>query len=406
METTLIIKNILLPKLEKDPKFSEKKVDATFWEKFAVCLVHLKEDAKPIYALIYSLELDNPEKLIDKLSNIYTQFLKELAESYILGTTTEAIDYLLQSKNEVFLEEVAFLKTMQQAIKSVERKRIKADLPKSYERLTFELSETEIANAIKKKGREDLKEKMKQWDKELLKAEAVLSHENYSDIRFQLAPAKATEIESKLDKKQTKVISLSWIKYAAAACIIITAGALYFKFTQTDLSRFSEPTENTVVTTDAKKENTKPQNITIVLAAIETVSKKITVLESESIGFSGTTKNEITINYKDASKRIASLEKVIETKTIDSKILSQYKTELASLKTQNDKYVFDGKELALFVKNDKSGYSVLLTEDQTYFLKKGRFFYDLKISKVFLPLEKVSDEVTIETLEKIYFENQ
>lgn len=221
METTFIIKNILLPQLEKDPKFSKKKVDATFWEKFAVCLVHLKEDAKPLYVLIYSLELDNPEKIIDKLSNIYTQFLKELAESYVLGTTTEAIDYLLQSKNEVFLKEVRFLKSMQQAIKSVERKRIKADLPKSYERLTFELSETEIANAIKKKGREDFKEKFKQWDTELVEAEAVLSPAVHSEIRFQLAPAKDIEIESKLGKKEIKVVPLSWIKYAVAAIFII-----------------------------------------------------------------------------------------------------------------------------------------------------------------------------------------
>jgi hypothetical protein len=402
METTLIIKNILLPNLEKDNKFSENKVDNAFWEKFATDLLHFEEDAKPIYSSIYSLELDKPEKVIDKLPTINSQFLKELAESYVLDQTTDATDYLLKTNNEAFLKEIDFLKTMQQAIISVERKRIKADLPKSYERLTFELSETEIASAIKKKGREDLKEKMRQWDKELLKADSVLSHENYSEIRFQKAP----EIESKLDKKETKVISLSWIKYASVACVIITAGALYFKFTQTDVSRFSEPTENTVVTNDAKKETTKPQNKTIVLAAIETVSKKTTVLESESMGFSGAKMNEITINYKDASKRIASLEKVIETKTIDSKILNQYKTELASLKTQKDKYVFDGKELTLYVKNDKSGYSVLLTEDQTYFLKKGSAFYDLKISKVFLSLEKVSDEVIIENLEKIYFENQ
>ena len=392
METTLVIKNILLPKLEKDPKFSEEKVDSVFWEKFTTDLVHFEEDGKPLYAGIYSLELDNPEKIIDKLPNMYTQFLKELAESYVLGHTSEATDYLLKTNNQAFFKEVQFLQTMQQAIKSVERKRIKAHLPQSYERLTFELSDADLANVAKKKGREDLREKMKQWDDEL-------KPKREPKIFYSLS----NERDS---KPKPKVISLSWMKYAAAACIIITAGALYFKFTQTDVSTFSQPTENAVVTTDAKKETTKPQNKAIVLASIETVSEKITVQQPESMAFSSAKKHKITINYKDASKRIASLEKVIVlSTTIDSKILSQYKAELASLKIQKDKYVFDGKELTLFMKNDKSGYSVLLTENQTYFLKKGSFYYDLKMTNKNLPLTKVSDIETLDILEKINFQN-
>lgn len=392
METTLVIKNILLPKLEKDPKFSEEKVDSAFWKKFSTDLVYFEEDAKPLYAGIYSLELDNPEKIIDKLPTIYAQFLKELAESYVLDQTSDAANYLLKTNNEAFFKEVQFLKTIQQAVKSVERKRMKANLPKSYERLTFEISDADLANVARKKGREDLKEKMKQWDDELKpkrEPKIFYSLSNESD-----------------SKSKPKVISLSWIKYAAAACIIITAGALYFKFTQTDVSTFSQPTENTVVTTDAKKETTKPQNKAVVLAAIETVSEKTTVQQPESMGFSGAKKHNITINYKDVSKRIASLEKVIVlSKTIDSKILSQYKAELASLKTQKDKYVFDGKELTLFMKNDKSGYSVSLTENQTYFLKKGSFYYDLKMTNKTLPLKEVSDIETLDILEKINFQN-
>ena len=203
METTLTIKNILIPKLEKDSNFSEEKVDTAFWEKFAPNLLHFEEDAKPLYAIIYSLELDNPKKIIDKLPSIYNQYLKELAENYVLEQTSEATDYLLKTNNEAFFKEVQFLKTMQQAIKSVERQRIKAHLPKSYERLTFELSDADLANATKKKGREDLREKMKQWDKELVE-------ESVPDVAM-LAN----------EKVKTKVISLSWIKYASIAAIFI-----------------------------------------------------------------------------------------------------------------------------------------------------------------------------------------
>lgn len=207
METTLVIKNILLPKLEKDSKFSEEQVDSAFWKKFATDLVHFEEDAKPLYAGIYSLDLDNPEKIIDKLPNIYAQFLKELAESYVLGHTSEATDNLLKTNNTIFLKEVQFLQTMQQAIKSVERKRIKADLSKSYERLTFELSEIEIANATKKKGREDLKEKFKNWDEELEQEDVpVISMVNREEETIRAAASK---------------ISFSWMKYASIAAIFI-----------------------------------------------------------------------------------------------------------------------------------------------------------------------------------------
>ena len=204
MKTAIaIIQNIILPKLEKDSKFSGEKVDAAFWKKFTTDLLHFEADAKPIYASIYSLELDNPEKIIDKLPHIYTQFLKELAESYVLDEPSQVTDYLLKTNNASFAKEIDFLTTMQQAIKSVERKRIKADLPTSYERLTFELSDTDLANATKKKGREDLKEKMKQWDAELAE-ESV--------------PVVAMLTNN---KKETKVISLYLMKYGSIAAIFI-----------------------------------------------------------------------------------------------------------------------------------------------------------------------------------------
>ncbi|MBW4359383.1 hypothetical protein [Flavobacterium taihuense] len=205
MKTAIeIVKNIVFPQLEKDPKFSKERIDYAFWEKFTIDLLHYEKDAQSIYASIYSLELANTEKVIDKLPSIYAQFLKEQAESSVLGQTSYATDYLLKTNNEVFLKEVHFLETMQQAIKSVERKRIKADLPTSYEKLTFELSETDLANAIKKKGREDLRVKFKQWDTELGEQESVPVISMLTN-----------------EKEKTKVISLSWMKYASIVAIFI-----------------------------------------------------------------------------------------------------------------------------------------------------------------------------------------
>ena len=393
METTPIIKNMLLPKLEKDSKFSEDKVDSEFWKKFATDLIRFEENAQPLYTAIYSLELGNPEQIIDKLPKIYAQFLKELAECYVLGQTSEATDYLVKTNNKTFLKEVQFLKTMQQAIKSVERKRIKTELPQSYDRLTFELSETEIANAIKKKAREELKKKMKLWDAELEDGVPVISMANLED-----------EITS--DKTRSKVISLSWMEYAVAASIIIAAGIFYFKNTGTP----EIPVENSVVIKE--KKNNQPQlhptvTETIALASIETTSSTVTVLQPESLGFSSDKKVKITINFKDATKRILSLENALrQSRTTDPKIFGQYKVELIQLKRQKDNYVFDGQIMTLFNKKAATDYAVMQTEEQLYYLKTGDEYYNLKVSNSPMVLEKVVSTTILETLEKIHFENQ
>ena len=393
METTPIIKNILLPKLKKDSKYSDEKVGASFWKNFSTVLVRFEENAQPLYTAIYSLELGNPEQIIDKLPKIYAQFLKELAECYVLGQTSEATDYLVKTNNKTFLKEVQFLKTMQQAIKSVERKRIKTELPQSYARLTFELSETEIANAIKKKAREELKKKMKLWDAELEDGVPVISMANLED-----------EITS--DKTRSKVISLSWMEYAVAASIIIAAGIFYFKNTGTP----EIPVENSVVIKE--KKNNQPQlhptvTETIALASIETTSSTVTVLQPESLGFSSDKKVKITINFKDATKRILSLENALrQSRTTDPKIFGQYKVELIQLKRQKDNYVFDGQIMTLFNKKAATDYAVMQTEEQLYYLKTGDEYYNLKVSNSPMVLEKVVSTTILETLEKIHFENQ
>ncbi len=393
METTPIIKNILLPKLKKDSKYSDEKVVASFWKNFSTVLVRFEENAQPLYTAIYSLELGNPEQIIDKLPKIYAQFLKELAECYVLGQTSEATDYLVKTNNKTFLKEVQFLKTMQQAIKSVERKRIKTELPQSYDRLTFELSETEIANAIKKKAREELKKKMKLWDAELEDGVPVISMANLED-----------EITS--DKTRSKVISLSWMEYAVAASIIIAAGIFYFKNTGTP----EIPVENSVVIKE--KKNNQPQlhptvTETIALASIETTSSTVTVLQPESLGFSSDKKVKITINFKDATKRILSLENALrQSRTTDPKIFGQYKVELIQLKRQKDNYVFDGQIMTLFNKKAATDYAVMQTEEQLYYLKTGDEYYNLKVSNSPMVLEKVVSTTILETLEKIHFENQ
>lgn len=236
MESIFVIKSILLPKLEKDPKFYIDKVNDALWRKFTIDLLNFEEDVLPIQADIYSLELDFPKKIINKLPNLHYQFIKVLAEDYYQGKTSDETDYLLKTNNKTFAKEIEFLQTMQQAIKSVERKRIKADLPKSYERLTFELSETDISSATKRKGRKDLREKLAQWNKELVEADLIQSEEKDSGSVDQLTPSNNYDVDTKFIFKDLKIISFSWLKHIIAACIILALTIYNFKILTTNES--------------------------------------------------------------------------------------------------------------------------------------------------------------------------
>ena len=383
---TSIVKNIFQAQLEKDSQFDLQKLTDVFWEKITRAFLNYETDPKPLYATIYSLELQDPEKVISKLSGHHSSFLKELAESYVLGIVSEASDSLIKKHNESFLEQLQFYKTLQQVVKKVERKRIKEELPHSYERLTFELSETNITNAAKKKGREDLKAKMKNWDGEMEEVPVVSMVNNLE---------KTT--------KESKVVSLSWIKYAVAACVILTVGIFYFKNTDSAIV----PVENQIVTTDDKNENpiktviVKPE---IVLAEISKEFKNTTILEPSRLGFTETEKLKVTIDFVDATARITSLEKNL-TKVVGDKNM-KLQIELSALKQQQGKYLFNGKTLTVYETNKQKSFSILRTEDSNYFLEKEGHFYYLRISKVVLSYEKVTDSEILKTLERIQFDNE
>jgi hypothetical protein len=211
-----ILKNILLPKLDKDFNFDSTKINDSFLEKISLALIAFENDAKPLYTIIYSLELEDAEKIISKIPLIYSTFIKELAEQYVLGYKNSLIDKLIENKNETFLKEASFLKTMNAAITKSGRKQLKKNLLQSYERLVFELDEKTLESVAKKKSREDLKSKFKQWDKELVEVET----EEYSFAREPINLYKNQESKYSSNSKR-KSISLSWIKYATIAAIFI-----------------------------------------------------------------------------------------------------------------------------------------------------------------------------------------
>jgi len=399
-----IVQSLLLPKLEKDASFDINQTNIAFWETFTTALLDFEKAAKPVYAAIYSLELKDAEKIISKLDTLYISLIKELAENHVLGISSEAIDYLITSKNSTFEKEVHFFTDLQNAITKVERKRIKTELPNAFDKLSFQLSDDAIAIAITKKEREALKEKMNAWDKEL-----VISEE---------AP-----VYSVSAKKETKVISLSWIKYAAAACIVLTAGIMYFKF-NTD-NNLVQPGDTNVVTAPVKKDTTSKGTITAeipseALAKVASVTKNAPVIES-GLGFASKN-NNIKIVENNQKARMVSIVTAIEkyrqllenefsenkvgvnarVRVLETKINSLQK-ELALLKEREKQYVFDGKALILYVSTTTKENSIVLYE-ATYYLKRDADYFKLTVAEQPQLYKKENNTELVSDLDKIIFD--
>ncbi len=371
-----IVKSILLPKLEKDSNFDNNKADATFWESFATSLLDFEKYDTICKTAIYSLELNKPERMIAKLPNIYNFYIKELAENYVLGNESEAIESLLKSKNQVFIEEVRFLNNLEEVITEIERERI------------FE----------------------------------ILSNANEVPL---------AELNKK-DKKETEVISLSWfnqvvassrssrswIKYAVAACVFFSVGIIYFN-TENNVV---QPTDNKVVAAPVKKETITPEVPSDALAEVATVTNNATVIES-GLGFASKEK-KIRITENNQRARMKSiviaidryrqfLEKVLTENKVDygpviKEIESKIKVlqnELVLLKERDNHYIFDGKELVIYNLNTSKENNIVLY-DKKYYLKRDSDYYLLNITKKNENLIKEINTDVIEILNELTIENQ
>jgi hypothetical protein len=352
-----IVKSILLPKLEKDANFDNIKTDATFWESFVTTLLDFEKDETKCKTVINNLGLNNSDKIISKLANIYNLYINELAENYVLGNESEAIDLLIKSNNKLFQEEVRFLNNLEEAITEIEHEKIKAILSAANETLIEEQNKKETK---------------------------VISFKWISEVAAS---------------------SRSWIKYAAAACIVLTAGIATFT---------NQTGDNNVVTTESSQIETYP------LVAVSSFSESSTVIEETSSAFASKPK-VISIVRNNQTLRIASIVRAIEKYQIQlQKILPNHKVgdnstikklndtivslknELELLKIREQQYVFNGKLLNLFVSSTPKEDYVLFFND-VYYLKKADGFYKLSLSKEPQNYKKETDTAVLNDLKEILF---
>jgi hypothetical protein len=410
---TLILQELFIPVLQKDERFEESKCDGLFWNKVTAEFINFEQDKKPFYASIYSLELVNVEQVLNELESLLNPFLEQLAEENVQGYNSESTRKLAEG-NDYFKERVLFYNNLKKAIFLSERKRIKSELPSMYEKYTFEIDEKQLVKGITKIERQNLRDIMKVWDEELIES-------NYRRpvVKFYLDDAETkSSFDDKFKNDKVKIISLSWTKYAVAACFVFGLGFWFFN-NQTD---FVTPVNPVVIQPNGG--NTKLTAPKPVLEEAITSSKATDVLIDEGLGFSSSTKQIKVITINNIN-RISSVQKAIETyqnfiekelitskddgiknKSLHIEIKKEIEAlqiELNSLQTKNDKYLFDGKALTLFdVEQTKI---IVLTYGNDYYFKKGSNFYVLTKTNVPRVFTKVKDKTLQTSLEQVLFTN-
>ena len=390
-----IIKSLVLPVLEKDNNFNQLNLNDDFWKAFTSGILLYENDAKPVFKAVYELQLNDSEKVIAKLTLIHTNFIKELAELYVLGGSDDAIDILKANNDKQFLEQVNYFKTVKGVITKLERESIKEELPKAYEKVTFEIPENDLEAIIKKNERENLKKKFKQWDEEL-------ETKKSSYVMYSLGK------DEKIRKP--KVINLSWIKYAIAACVVFAIGFWMYDYNSMDVI----PSDGNVVNT--KIDTTPGTKTDIIEKPIEAIAYDTKEIKSyvqypTELGYTNTSNNNaVTITIKDGSKNIEELEKLLAIEISNSKGSgSRVKTiqnQLKLLKMQLGKYEFDGKIVTIYSSDLKAKYTILSENSKEYYIKKNENYFYLYFSKLPLDFVKIKDSELIVKLEKTSFENE
>ncbi len=399
----VILKELIFPFLEKDSGFKLENTETGLWEKMAEDFLDYENNPKPIYATIYSLELNDPERIIKESQKFYYSLLEELAEQTVLNHPSDTAKRLRKEKNHLFEKQVEFLKEMKNAVTSLERERMKQEMAGTFDSISYELSDETIQSSIKKKAREDLRAKFRKWDVEKENDEHKIV---FSNINYSISPSPNSVEEEKLQHKpeatlqkdKGKVISISWIKYAAAASVLIAAGLFYFNSSENRIVRGVE-----MVTTDDGEE-IKVEKENIQLADLETYSKNLEVLKNAGLGYSGTSSEKsVKVNFINANERISSLREILKVTEVN---ISTNKEELSLLENRQGKYIFNGKQLEIYSELYSESVELIQLTENEYYLQKGNAIYQLKISDTPQELVQETNEDVIEELERIIFINE
>ncbi|WP_452228978.1 hypothetical protein [Lacinutrix sp. MEBiC02404] len=364
-------------KLILEPVFQEQGLEVTDttikWESIFNGFLLYELDPKPLYAELYRMKLRDPEHVISQLDDLHDTFMTDLAEDFVLGKNKKSIIELLRKEDSVLDNKIIALQQLKAVITKTERQRIVGDLDEMDQRAAFVIAESTLETALKKKARTDLKEQFSAWDTEL---EGVKNKKEIPQLHTHVS-----EESNEYNSRKSRVVSLSWIKYAVAASVLIMAGIFYFKsFDSTD-------------------------SIDPVLANVETSNQTVSILENQGMGYISNEKDQqVELIFKDYTNRIVSIKDILNDDTYENDSL--YKNELDNLKLLENTYVYDNNQLTLNLENTNQKFHFIHLNDVDFYLKIDDAFYHIIKTNSPAKLVVVKDETIVEELEKIIFENE
>lgn len=388
-----IVREMLHASIQKDRNYAnsiKKELEkVSFWETLTDLLAKYKESPSSILAEFYKLKLSSAEQLYDELPTIYSKFVVELADSYANGQPSPSAEYLIKCNNPEFLEALDYSADFMAAIKIAERENLKKKLTLSIEGEKFNLDESEITAAVKIAARRDLKSKMKDWDQKI--------EENHTHIQpFPLRSIKTRHGLMDMDMKQNsrfKAKSLTWVKYAIAACfigIVVWFGIDQYKHSGTN--HYAKQKE------DNSQKRLKSQSTKLTdLSTPDSTVINTKIFQEDALGFVGRTPEKITIVLIDLDKQIKQLKK--------SRNRSDVTSEIDSLQELRGKYIFDHRTLTIYEKNIVKPF-VLSSADSDYFIKLNGSYFRLKKTAKAQKMQVLQDSAAIQDLERIIFLNE
>ena len=306
------------------------------------------------------------------LKEIQQDYYSHLAEQYNSGALNPDIESLIKVQNRDFLQEVEFQKVLKTAFKQNERESLK----KNFQQLDKEsdIDADEMSQAFKLIERQKLKEQ-------------------FQNIEYEKVAA---------IKPAASVVPFNWKRLAIAASLIgliLTTTFIIFKADKKQLDVVINKLNPKKTNMDSNKKQSN------VMVAIDTYinlfpsdEKQVKVLKEQSFGFVSKDEyvNVQTFYLADSLKAWKEIEKndPLKRKIISSGIVD-------SLNNFINKYHFKRDTIEIYLLKKQA---VKLFEiNAEKYLQIGKVIYECKKFEKLLPLKKVTDKKTLETIDKILF---
>jgi len=393
-----ILKKLFTPAIEElsqfAPAWKQSVLEETFWDNLNLILF----DNSKTSDFLQKQGIAKADYFLDRFKELRKEYISNLANEYCSGGTNPTIERLLNTGYKLFIDEVSFQQNLKMAVTISEMGQLKKKLSLLDARAAFEIGDNEIFSAFeltqKKNEHEAIKGKMLEWDKNFA------SIGNMSNV---ISISNTTLSNQSSSARRKKTISLTFIRYAAAACFVGVMVWIGVKI-------YNQPKENNIV---ANKSDTLKISPTTPprpeFAKVETAAIAVPIVKETGIGFAQFQKEvKLKIVVEDVTPRIQSIEKylsVIVNDTNQTAYRANAAHELDSLKRLTASYIFDGTALRLFASLDvHHKNAVIKTADKQYFLTDGNNFYFIKNTPKPLPLIKVTDSAMKEKLERLIFD--